>query len=220
MDTPTVDYVATISPSSYTESELLADAIEALRADRAVRCVVLDLTTARSPALDDRTFHSVLSCPLPIVCALSGVVEGSALGLALVADIRVCDSTASVRGPAAFAAVERRLGLLCWDHAALAELQRGGLLDHEALFASGLVSAVTRPGQALAEAARIARVIASRGPLATQFGKEAVWRGLELPFGAALRFETDLTLLLQTTKDRAEGVAAFLQKRQPEFTGE
>jgi len=50
--------------------------------------------------------------------------------------------------------------------------------------------------------------------------KEAIWRGLELPLEQALRFETDLTLLLQTTKDRAEGVAAFVEKRQPPFTGE
>ena len=72
----------------------------------------------------------------------------------------------------------------------------------------------------MAEAARLAGVIAGRGPIATRLGKEAVWRGLPQPLEQALRFETDLTLLLQTTKDRAEGVRAFLEKRQPNFTGE
>lgn len=71
----------------------------------------------------------------------------------------------------------------------------------------------------LEEAMRLAEVVASRGPLATRLAKEAIWRGSELPFEHALRFETDLTLLLQTTKDRSEGVAAFIEKRQPHFTG-
>jgi enoyl-CoA hydratase/carnithine racemase len=61
--------------------------------------------------------------------------------------------------------------------------------------------------------------MASRGPIALELGKEAIWRGLAMHFEQALRFETDLTLLLQTTKDRAEGVAAFIEKRTPKFTG-
>ncbi|MYK26587.1 MAG: hypothetical protein F4052_06530, partial [Dehalococcoidia bacterium] len=62
--------------------------------------------------------------------------------------------------------------------------------------------------------------VAARGPIATRLAKEAVWRGLDQPLEQALRFETDLTLLLQATKDRAEGVRAFLEKRPPDFTGE
>jgi enoyl-CoA hydratase/carnithine racemase len=66
----------------------------------------------------------------------------------------------------------------------------------------------------------VAGLIAARGPFATQLAKEAIWQGLAMPLEQALRFETDLTLLLQSTKDRAEGVRAFLQKRPPAFTGE
>jgi enoyl-CoA hydratase/carnithine racemase len=66
----------------------------------------------------------------------------------------------------------------------------------------------------------LAATIASRGPIATRLAKEAIWRGLEMPLEQALRFETDLTLLLQTTEDRAEGVRAFIEKRAPKFTGD
>ncbi|MDZ7727612.1 MAG: enoyl-CoA hydratase-related protein [Dehalococcoidia bacterium] len=77
-----------------------------------------------------------------------------------------------------------------------------------------------RPGdEALDEAQRLAKVMAERGPLAIQLAKEAIWRGIAMPLEQALRFETDLTLLLQTTNDRAEGVAAFVEKRPPRFTG-
>jgi enoyl-CoA hydratase/carnithine racemase len=65
-----------------------------------------------------------------------------------------------------------------------------------------------------------AEAVAARGPIATRLAKEAVWRGLDQPLEQALRFETDLTLVLQATKDRAEGVRAFLEKRPPDFTGE
>jgi len=40
-----------------------------------------------------------------------------------------------------------------------------------------------------------------------------------MPLEQALRYETDLTVILQTTKDRAEGVRAFLEKRSPKFNG-
>src|SRR5438309_2020614 len=62
--------------------------------------------------------------------------------------------------------------------------------------------------------------IAERGPIAVAYAKEAVTRGIEMPLEQALRYETDLTIILQTTEDRAEGVRAFLEKRKPEFKGE
>ena len=64
---------------------------------------------------------------------------------------------------------------------------------------------------------QIADRIAERGPLALQYAKEAVSRGIDMSLEQALRFETDLTVILQTTEDRAEGVRAFLEKRKPEF---
>ena len=49
--------------------------------------------------------------------------------------------------------------------------------------------------------------------------KEAILRGLDMPLEQALRYETDLTVILQTTDDRAEGVKAFIEKRNPKFDG-
>jgi enoyl-CoA hydratase/carnithine racemase len=68
-------------------------------------------------------------------------------------------------------------------------------------------------------ATAIARAIASRGPIATRLAKEAVHRGVEMPLAQALRYELDLTVLLQTTADRAEGVRAFSARRDPNFIG-
>ena len=65
----------------------------------------------------------------------------------------------------------------------------------------------------------LAQRIAEQGPIAVRYAKEAVSRGLDMTLEQALRFETDLTIILQTTEDRAEGVRAFLEKRKPQFHG-
>ncbi len=83
----------------------------------------------------------------------------------------------------------------------------------------GLVNAVLPREKVVAEAKEIARRVAERGPLAVRYAKEAVLRGMEMPLEQGLRYETDLTVIIQTTEDRAEGVRAFLEKRKPEFRG-
>jgi enoyl-CoA hydratase/carnithine racemase len=84
----------------------------------------------------------------------------------------------------------------------------------------GLVNAVAPSGDVLKRTHEIAASIAARGPLAVRYAKEAITRGLDMPLEQALRYETDLTVILQTTDDRAEGVRAFLEKRAPKFKGE
>lgn len=153
---------------------------------------------------------------IPLVFAFEGEVRGGLTELALACDIRVCSEGAALRGRIH---ANARAQTLAGEGPALS-LFLGQTLDAAALLAAGLVSTVTPAGDARSEARRMAGVIASRGPIAVRLGKEAVWRGLAQPLEQALRFETDLTLLLQTTKDRAEGVRAFLEKRAPTFTGE
>ena len=157
--------------------------------------------------------------PLPVVFAFEGRLAGAAAAFALGCDIRVCGEGA----------------VIDLDEAAMDELTAArartllGLEEREAIPAvftagealeAGLVSRVGPAGSSREVARGAAEAVAARGPIATRLAKEAVWRGLDQPLEQALRFETDLTLLLQATKDRAEGVRAFLEKRPPEFTGE
>jgi len=200
------------------EGPALIELLSAARDDGA-RVVLFNATGAlpEPPRLDARTLRALVLSELPLVFAFEGELSGPATDLALAADIRLCAEGASLRGPLAANARVRTLV----DEAMAMDLFFGRtVLDAGRLLASGLVSAVTAAGGALAEGRRVAAVVASRGPIATQLAKEAIWRGLALPLEQALRFETDLTLLLQTTKDRAEGVRAFLEKRPPTFTGE
>ncbi len=182
-----------------------------------VRAVVVALPEGWTGTCSDPELRRLEQLPLPTIAAFEGELAGAGLDVALACDIRVCGSGATFR--ARRIGARRMLALI--GHARSADLFAGrGVLDAEGALELGLVSDVAAAGEAMRTAEEIAAVIASRGPIATRLAKEAVWRGLELPFAQALRFETDLTLLLQTTKDRAEGVRAFLEKRPPTFTGE
>ncbi|MDE2670009.1 MAG: enoyl-CoA hydratase-related protein [Chloroflexota bacterium] len=157
--------------------------------------------------------------PLPVVFAFEGRLAGAGAAFALGCDIRVCGEGAALELDGAtmdgLTAERARmlLGLEAGD-AIPTSFPAGEALER------GLVSRVGPSGSAGEVARGAAEAVAARGPIATRLAKEAVWRGLDQPLEQALRFETDLTLLLQATKDRAEGVRAFLEKRPPNFTGE
>lgn len=182
------------------------------------RAAVVDaegLAGAARPGVEE--LRAVVLGRIPVIAWFEGELTGAALDVALAGDVRVCGAGASLQGPAGWPARARLLA-----RGAVGEALATGsrpVAAEEAL-AAGLVGSVMPLGSARDEALRLAEVMASRGPIALALAKEAVWRGLELPLEQALRFETDLTLLLQTTKDRAEGVRAFLEKRNPLFTGE
>lgn len=208
MDAP---FIAWIDVST---GPTLSVRLEAARGSDA-RVVVLDASNGVAPAIAAEHVDLV-RFPLPVLFAFEGDLAGQAAGLALGADVRVCSSQASLAGPFR---TERRLRALGGSRAA-SLFASGGPVGAAVLHSLGLVNVVSAPHEADVEARRMAGVIASRGPIATRLAKEAIWRGLPQPLEQALRFETDLTLLLQTTKDRAEGVRAFLEKRQPVFKGE
>ncbi|MFN8616399.1 MAG: enoyl-CoA hydratase-related protein [Dehalococcoidia bacterium] len=204
-----------LTPESVAQSvgEALEQALEA-----GASVVLIDATGALPERFEAPPgwLRQVTLFELPIVFAFESAVSGGLAELALACDIRVCGEPGALKGRLAGNA---RARALAGEGPALT-LFLGQALDANALLAAGLVSSVTPAGRALEEGRRLATVIASRGPIATRLGKEAIWRGLAQPLEQALRFETDLTLLLQTTKDRAEGVRAFLEKRAPTFTGE
>ncbi len=159
----------------------------------------------------------------PVVAVLGGEASGAGLELLLACDVRVAAAGACFSMPAGtmpHAGATQRLPRLVGRARAAELLLLGEAIDAATALAWGLVNVVEADAAAAqAVAGRLAASIASRGPLAVRYAKEAVLRGLDMPLDQALRYETDLTIILQTTADRAEGVDAFLQKRPPRFTG-
>lgn len=171
-------------------------------------------------------FRCLELLPVPVIAVIEAAAIGAGLELALACDVRVASEAATFSMPQVADGAMPRLGgtqrlpRIAGRSVASSMILLGTVLDAQAALACGLVNAVTAPGAARARAMQVAESIASRAPLAVRYAKEAVLRGLDMPLEQALRYETDLTVILQTTADRAEGVAAFLEKREPRFTGE
>ncbi|HZQ34295.1 MAG TPA: enoyl-CoA hydratase-related protein [Dehalococcoidia bacterium] len=170
-------------------------------------------------------FGCLAELPLPVIAAVEGGCTSAGLELALACDLRVCSATARFALPeTAFGLIPlaggtQRLPRIVGRPRALSLVLLGEAIDGATAEAWGLVNALAEAGEALPTAERLAATIAARGPIAERFAKEAVQNGVELPLARALRYELDLTVLLQTTEDRAEGVRAFAEKRPPEFHG-
>ncbi|MXW24335.1 MAG: hypothetical protein F4Z96_06810 [Chloroflexi bacterium] len=171
-------------------------------------------------------FDALAGVPQPTVAAIRGAAHSAGLELALACDIRVAADDATFAMPETGAGLvprgggTQRLPRAVGRAQALRLLLTGEVIDAAEALRIGLVSEVVPAGELDATAGAVAEAIASRGPLATRFAKEAIMRGVEAPLAEALRLELELTVLLQTTADRAEGVNAFVERRDPEFTGE
>lgn len=168
-------------------------------------------------------FDAVAAIPQPVVAAVNGRALSAGLELALACDIRVCGSGSEFAMPEVSAGSvpagggTQRLPRAVGRAHALRMLLTAEPIDAAEALRIGLVSEVVADAQVGAAARAIADTIALRGPIATRLAKEAVHRGSDLPLAEGLTAELDLTVILQATADRAEGVLAFVEKRPPRF---
>jgi len=161
--------------------------------------------------------------PAPTVAVWNGPAVGAGAELLLAADVLVVGPSASMAFPEVAAGE-----LPCWGGTqrltraggialALRMLVIGDTVGALELERAGLAVLVDDPR---AHAEELAGRLAAGAPRAQAAARDAVQRGRDLTLADALRLESDLNLLISTTHDRAEGIAAFFEKRPPRFTGE
>jgi enoyl-CoA hydratase/carnithine racemase len=169
--------------------------------------------------------EAVASLSKPVIVALNGDALGAGLELALACDIRVSRADArfgfpQVReGMIPMAGGTQRLPRIIGLAKALELIMTGEPIDADEARQIGLVSRVVPPNELQKVAEELAAAILKGAPMALRYGKEALRQGIDLPFAEGARLAADLSLLLQTTADRAEGIRAFHEKRNPEFHG-
>ncbi len=161
----------------------------------------------------------------PIIAAIPGQAFGQGLEVALACDIRIAQETCVFGFPQISSGFipwdggTQRLTRLVGKGKALEMILLGETIDaHEAL-RIGLVNQLVPFGELMTTAMDMAQRMAAKAPIALRFAKEAIYKGMDLTLEQGLRLEGDLYFLIQTTKDRTEGVKAFREKRKPNFEG-
>ena len=163
--------------------------------------------------------------PKPVIAAISGYCLTGGLELAMACDIRVAAENArfgitSARiGTVAGMGGTQRLPRLVGPAKAKELLFSTDFIDAQEALRIGLVNKVVPAAEALKAAEAMAGVFAQRAPLSLSYAKMAVNAGMNMDLESALSFEAGLTAQLYTTEDKAEGMRAFLEKREPRFKG-
>jgi enoyl-CoA hydratase len=162
---------------------------------------------------------------IPSIAAINGFALGTGLELAMVCSIRIASTKALLGQPEVKLGImpgaggTQRLPKLVGMGRAMELILTGDPIKADAALAMGLVNKVVEPDQLMAEAKKLAETIAARPKLAIQYAKEAVLRSGEGSLAIGLAHESYLHTLACGTQDKAEGVAAFLEKRAAQFTG-
>lgn len=162
---------------------------------------------------------------IPSIAAINGFALGTGLELAMVCSIRIASTKALLGQPEVKLGImpgaggTQRLPKLIGMGRAMELILTGDPIKADAALAMGLVNKVVEPDLLMAEAKKLAETIAARPKLAIQYAKEAVLRSGEGSLAQGLAHESYLHTLACGTQDKKEGVAAFLEKRNPQFTG-
>jgi enoyl-CoA hydratase len=224
----------------------LRAAVRALRGEPSVRAIVVtgageksfcagaDLKERKTMSLDDtRAFLTDLGAaldelahfPAPVIAAMNGVAFGGGLELALACDLRLAADGIEM------GLLETRLGIIP-GAGGTQRLPRiaGTAVAKDLIFTGrritatraaelGIVTRVVPPSELAAAAEKLAAEIAECAPLAVAAAKRAIDGGATLPLGEALALERASYETILTSEDRNEGLAAFAEKRRPEFNG-
>lgn len=224
----------------------VGSAFDALRADHAVRAVILTgsgekafiagadigelaqmtpLTGIDVSRAGQDTLRAIETMPVPVIAAINGFALGGGLEFALACHIRIASETAKLGLPEVKLGIipgyggTFRLPRVVGRGRALELILTGEMVSAQEAHRIGLVNHVLPPADLMTAAEAMARKIAANGPVAIALAIQAVDNSYHATTEDAQRLEANMFGLLASTADMKEGMSAFLEKRAATFKG-
>ena len=221
----------------------LADALKEIEADDAVKAVIVtgegkafvagaDIAQmSKLNAVEGRAMmqagHKVMNTidqmPKPFIAAVNGFALGGGCELAMACDIRIASSKAKFGQPEVGLGIipgfcgTQRLSRLVGKGMAKYLIYSAEMINAEEAFRIGLVEKVVEPDALMENAEKLANTIASKAPIAVAQAKIAINNGFDMDLKSASQLEVEATTVCFGSEDQKEGMAAFLEKRAPEW---
>lgn len=167
-------------------------------------------------------FNKIGQLPVPVIAAINGFALGGGMELAMACDFRIASSLAKFGQPEVNLGLipgyagTQRLPRLANLADALYLLTTGEVIDAATALQMRLIQRVVEPADLMAEAMRLASLIASKGPLAVKLVKKVTRQGLGMEYHAGEKLEQE-HFGDPFGGQGAEGMRAFLEKRKPEW---
>lgn len=220
----------------------LGDALEEADRNEKIRCIVLtgsekafaagaDIKEMSTMSYGDvyvsdlfgAEIAKILRTRKPIIAAVSGYCLGGGCELAMACDFIICADTAKFGQPEINLGVipgiggSQRLTRFIGKSKAMDMILTGRFMDSAEAERSGLASRIVPAAKLIPEALAAARKIAEKSMISVMVAKECVNRSYETTLAEGILFERRSFAGLFATEDQKEGMAAFLEKRQPQF---
>jgi enoyl-CoA hydratase/carnithine racemase len=205
-----------------------------LRGSGRAFCAGADLKERKGMDLDEKIAHNraindavnaIAGAQFVTIAVLNGLAMGGGLEMALACDLRIAAAgislglTESRVGAFPGAGGSQRLPRVVGRSRALQMMLSGEPVTSEYAETIGLVNEVVAPAQLQARAHALASLLASRSAPAMAAIKRLVYQGVEMPLAEGLRLERAELPAILGSRDYAEGLAAFEERRPPKFTG-
>jgi enoyl-CoA hydratase len=224
----------------------LAHALDSLRDNADVRCVVLtgagdkafvagadinELAKMKAMQAKDvaffgqQVFARLENLGKPTVAMINGFALGGGLELALACTLRTASTEARVGLPETSLGIipgyggSQRLARIASPGVAREWILTADMYSADEAHRVGVVNRIFAPDELEEGTMKMVKRILSRGPVAVRLGMEAINRGMNMSQQEGEIIESDMFGLASTTDDMREGMTAFLEKRKPEFTG-
>ncbi len=232
LDRKTIEEIGAVMAALDGESDVRAivltgagDKAFAAGADISELSTLTPAQAVSQAAAGQRVFTEIEQLGTPVVAAINGFALGGGCELAMACTLRLAAEHARLGQPEVNLGLtpgyagSQRLPRLVGRGRALELLLTGDMISASRASDIGLINRVVPAADLMAEAKKLAAVLASKAPLAVRYMLELVNAGGEMPLAQAQAFEAAVFGLAFATDDMKEGTAAFLEKRKAAWKG-